>query len=859
MQIEIPGYTIISTLGQGGMATVYLAIQTCFEREVALKVMAPHLSTDPAFGERFLREARIVSRLKHPNIVTVYDVGIHAGFHYLAMEYLPGRDLKHKRFELNLVEALQVINDVAHALDYAGRKGYVHRDVKPENIMLLEEGGRAVLMDFGVARAADLLSGMTQTGIAVGTPHYMSPEQARGSVVDHRADLYSLGVVFFVLLTGDLPYDAGSAVGVGIKHISEPIPRLPEHLSIFQPIVDRALAKNPNDRYQSGSEFIADLDGLPAPLVLLAMELNELPPTLDDDPHSPTMIKPRPILTDEQLAGMDARTPGESSGFSAILDDVTAQGLYASLNSTGVDTHMENLSLSEADIEAHRHHSASGREKKNRLSPSFLMLGLLIVSGAYWLSPGISDYWQDDQPQQPATEHNHARIYGTDRVVPSVSAVDKAVEKTSAEAQVINGTDVTVDNFQQKTQQLRIQLDEDVSMAGELASVYQAALDSTDPELQNLGHAGLQEMQAFYVARINALINASELAQAQAYAGSAQRLFAEPRRVLSLVEALAAVDSAAELMSVLSQAENYLQQGALDAPEGSNALESYRSVLRDYPEHPLALAGLHNIARAYHEQAQIQAEQGAISAALQLNERALALAPTDEPLLAQQQSLNVLHQQHQAEEQLLLSEARSQHLSGKVISPRGDNAYETYTTLLTSNPDNQQAQEGLASLEQTLITRINGQIQRRRFTEALTDIFTAREYFPHSQALLAMNVRVEEMVKDNGPDIVRVIINNHKIKTMDTEQASSIAAAREIYIGFEYANFKQGTSVVQAVLYDGARSLQIAQVPVIVDGEKGTHFFRIEEPLAGFAEGGYSIDLLLDNQPLHTAQFNVKR
>src|SRR5690606_10966727 len=146
----------------------------------------------------------------------------------------------------------------------------------------------------------------------------------------------------------------------------------------------------------------------------------------------------------------------------------------------------------------------------------------------------------------------------------------------------------------------------------------------------------------------------------------------------------------------------------------------------------------------YRQQAQVQAEQGAISTALELNERALALAPSDEHVLAQQKSLKVLHQQHQEAEQLLLSEARSQHLTGKVISPRGDNAYETYSSLLTCNPDNHEAQEGLVSLEQTLISRINGQIQRRRYAEALSHIVTAREYFPHSQALLAINVRVEE-------------------------------------------------------------------------------------------------------------------
>src|SRR5690606_23104402 len=205
MQIEILGYRIIRVLGKGGMASVYLAIQESFGREVALKVMSPDLSKDAGFGERFLHEARIVSRLVHPNIVTVYDVGIHDGYYFLSMEYVPGQDLTRKRYELSLTDNLLVIKDIARALDFAGKKGYVHRDVKPENIMLHEESGRAVLMDFGIARISDTASGMTQTGMAIGTPLYLSPEQAKGQTVDTRADLYSLGVVLFLLLTGRVP------------------------------------------------------------------------------------------------------------------------------------------------------------------------------------------------------------------------------------------------------------------------------------------------------------------------------------------------------------------------------------------------------------------------------------------------------------------------------------------------------------------------------------------------------------------------------------------------------------------------------------------------------------------------------
>src|SRR5690606_23441356 len=195
--------------------------------------------------------------------------------YFLSMEYVQGQELAFKHPQLSLSQCLNVIKDVAKALDYAGKKGYVHRDVKPENIMLHDEDSRAVLMDFGIARATDLSSGMTQTGMAIGTPHYMSPEQAKGQPVDPRADIYSLGVVLFLLLTGRLPYHADSAVVVGIMHVSEAIPQLPGHLAVFQPILERVLAKRPEDRYQTAAELIADLNQLTAEQIQQAEETRQ--------------------------------------------------------------------------------------------------------------------------------------------------------------------------------------------------------------------------------------------------------------------------------------------------------------------------------------------------------------------------------------------------------------------------------------------------------------------------------------------------------------------------------------------------------------------------------------------------------
>jgi serine/threonine-protein kinase PpkA len=260
--LKIDGYKILGPLGQGGMATVYLAVQENFDREVALKVMSHKLLADPSFGDRFLREAKIVAQLSHQHIVPVYDVGAQDDNHYIAMEKLPNGDLEDKLKEgLPLTDCFVVIKQMAMALDYAVSKGYIHRDIKPENILFREDGS-AVLSDFGIARSTTTDSQMTQAGTVVGTPHYMAPEQAQGLELDGRADLYALGVIFYEMLSGHVPFDAESAVSIGIKHITEPVPTLDPDLAEFQDFVDTVLAKDPDDRYQTGAELIAALNDL---------------------------------------------------------------------------------------------------------------------------------------------------------------------------------------------------------------------------------------------------------------------------------------------------------------------------------------------------------------------------------------------------------------------------------------------------------------------------------------------------------------------------------------------------------------------------------------------------------------------
>jgi serine/threonine protein kinase len=255
--MQIPGYQIERELGQGGMAIVYLALQESLHRHVALKVIKPVLTTDEEFAQRFLREGRIIAQLSDPHIVTVYDIASYEGTYYLSMEYLPGGTLQQRiRNGLSLTEALSIAKAMVGALHYAHRRSIIHRDIKPQNI-LFRENGQPVLTDFGIAKTLGASTIMTRTGLSLGTPRYMSPEQIRGQGVDARADLYSFGVLFYEMLTGSVPYTADDSFALAMMHVTAPIPTLPPHLRRFQPLLNKLLDKDPDQRFQSGEEIVA--------------------------------------------------------------------------------------------------------------------------------------------------------------------------------------------------------------------------------------------------------------------------------------------------------------------------------------------------------------------------------------------------------------------------------------------------------------------------------------------------------------------------------------------------------------------------------------------------------------------------
>ena len=257
-------YEIVKTIGEGGMANVYLAQDTILDRKVAIKVLRGDLSSDEKFIRRFQREALSVSNLSHPNIVEVYDVGEEDGSHYIVMEYIDGKTLKQllkKRETLTLSEVIDIMTQLTDGISHAHESYIIHRDIKPQNIMI-EDDGRIKITDFGIAMALNATQ-LTQTNSVMGSVHYLAPEQASGKSATIKSDIYSMGILMYELIVGNVPFKGDNAVEIALKHMKDKIPSIrkqdPSIPQSVENILLKATAKNPRNRYDSAKEMHEDL------------------------------------------------------------------------------------------------------------------------------------------------------------------------------------------------------------------------------------------------------------------------------------------------------------------------------------------------------------------------------------------------------------------------------------------------------------------------------------------------------------------------------------------------------------------------------------------------------------------------
>jgi serine/threonine protein kinase len=307
-------YEIIAEIGHGGNATVYQAIQKNLERKVALKVLLPGLVNDPGYMERFHLEARAIAKLRHPNIVTVYDEGNEQGVHFIAMEFLEGKDLHQlvkEKGSLQIQEAVEMAKCIASALDYAHSYGIIHRDVKSSNI-IMTSNRTAVLTDFGIAQSGVALA-HTKSGSLLGTPDFMSPEQAGGKTVDARTDFYSLGVVLYHTLSGHYPFQGDSPITTLQRILYEnpvPLGRLVKLPPALERAIEQCLVKDPEKRVRNGKELIE---------LLNSPTVESSPPTVESSPPTVETPAPRPAVQQVQRPApgkseVTSRPPDPQSG-----------------------------------------------------------------------------------------------------------------------------------------------------------------------------------------------------------------------------------------------------------------------------------------------------------------------------------------------------------------------------------------------------------------------------------------------------------------------------------------------------------------------------------------------------------------
>lgn len=866
MKMEIPGYQIIRELGKGGMATVFLAIQESFGREVALKVMASSLSADPDFHERFLREAHIVSRLVHPNIVTVYDVGERDGHHYLSMEYVKGQDLRHRRDSLTLLQRLHIIKEVAQALDYASKKGYIHRDIKPDNIMLREDDGRAVLMDFGIARTVEADMSMTQTGTVIGTPQYMSPEQARGHKADHRADLYSLGVVLFQLLAGRVPYHAETPVAVALKHITEQVPKLPPRLRVFQPVIDKALAKEPGSRYQSGAEMVAALDNISRAYERAMSARKEeqngngstqplgLEPLPGEKKTATTKVDSIHVPQEYQRAHQKPVKKG-SGGFWVVLLLVVG-GLGAAYYGGYLQPYIAYLTqMGETPGTA-----KVPPEEKAPPAPSESSNTPTVTAGPAEKSPEPVG----TVPPETSTETTVGGTESTE-VQPPGPEKEGGLQKLLPDVtNLLTGKPSLQSKIQEQAEALEPRVAEDSSVIPQLAQLYLLVL-SDKPE-EGWANEGLQRLQNQHLESARTALDAGDREAARQALAMAQTSYPEERRDGGFAELATELDRADRIETLLQAAKEQIAANALTSPEGANALESFRAILEEAPNHPEARAGITQIAVRYEQLAQAHLQRGEYANAAEMVKRGLSVEPDRVELLDLKSTVNhQLARERQVND--LLEQARMLMVAGKLTQPTGNSAFDTYQRVLALESANGGAREGLRAIERELQLQVRRALDGGQFKEAAGLLGDARERFPRSGALLELQAQLDEVaeaaaraeLEATRPKVTGMRVSGFKMASLDVEQSENLKVDRTLHIGFKYHNFQADTTVMQAVLYDGARSLEIAQVPVIVSGKEGTKVFQIDRPVEGFPEGGYNLDLVLEGTRMVSTSFQVQK
>lgn len=723
--IKIPGYEVLRELGRGGMASVYLALQRSLDRMVALKVMKRDIDDLEKFERRFLLEGRTMAKIPHRNIVAVYDIVKGVYETYIAMEFLDGGSLSDRmKAGLSLASTISIVVQLAKALQFAHEQGVIHRDLKPANIMF-RDAQTPVLTDFGIARRKDdSAPRLTESGMLVGTPTYMSPEQIGDIDVDGRSDLYSLGVLFYELLVGTPPFVADTSIAVLTAHLTSTPPRLPQQLADFQPVMDRLLAKDRENRYPS-------LDVFCAALKRAVVSSPALLTRLRSDPYD--------SLSDQLLAlgfSIEDGNGKHRSTYGRFQKPIASARSSGEILPRIEEGQSEQIAARLRYLVASRIALATG---------AAVLLGLVIMGVTTWPDREIdaltkrtvdvlllqvddrmasgdliaaADYVQlsrEQAPSYPEVRERAASLSGMlkaearDAVLrgnfdDALAQLERArlVYPEDAELSTIAASIGDGRQFAERTRSIQdlveranaeIDAGNDIGPGGAMALLDEArALAPTD--------AGVLELQAAVVARLlkpaRDALAANDLATARtAIDGTAAAMASEPEwRTLRL--AVEAAEEAAVkrtlLVAGLQRVDVQIREGRLDAPIGDNASETLAALPAvdgyelELNRRRAALAG------AFVELARSMLREGRVELALQSANRALNLEPGTATVAFELKRVIESRLDSQRSRVIeLMARAEQALFDGRFVAPRQNNVRDLAQQVLDLDPGNEEA------------------------------------------------------------------------------------------------------------------------------------------------------------------------